>query len=80
MQFKVVERNDKQIKMSADGMLPMSMLINMTPIENGERTEVSTSIDINLPTMLKPFVGPHLQKAADQFGVMMGKIAGGEGI
>lgn len=80
MKFNIVERSESQIKMQADGMLPMAMLIQMSPKEDGAATEIVTSIDINLPAMLKPFVGPQIQKAADQFGVMMGNIASGNGI
>lgn len=79
MKFKVVERNDRQIKMAAEGILPMSMIVEMKPLGD-DLTELTTSIDINIPVMLKPFVGPQIQKAADQFGVMMAKIAGGNGV
>ena len=80
MRFNVTERNDRQVKMQAQGMLPMAMLIDLPPVDDGAATEVVTAIDINLPAMLKPFVGPQLQKAADQFGVMMGRIATGRGV
>lgn len=79
MRFNVVERDNSHIKMAAEGMLPMSMLVSLSPVGDSS-TEVSTSIDIQLPAMLKPFLGPQIQKAADQFGVMMGKIASGQGI
>jgi hypothetical protein len=45
-----------------------------------ERTEVTTDIDINIPAMLRPFIAPHMQRAADQFGELMGKVAAGNGI
>lgn len=80
MRFNVVERDNSHIKMESSALLPMSMVVSLKPTDNDNSTEVSTTIDIELPAMLKPFLGPQLQKAADQFGVMMGKIAAGTGI
>ena len=33
-------------------------------------------VDIDIPAMLRPLIGPQMQKVADQFGSAMGNIAG----
>lgn len=74
IKFKVVERSPQLIKMVAGGLLPMQMLISLA--EDGpSSTKVCTTIDIDLPVMLKPFVGPYMQKAADHFGTLLANIA-----
>jgi hypothetical protein len=53
--------------------------VNLTPL-TADSTEVTTDIDINIPAMLRPFIAPHMQRAADQFGTLMAKVAAGNGI
>jgi hypothetical protein len=50
------------------------MAINFKTITD-DTTEVTTVIDVELPAMLRPFVGPKMQQAADQFGVLMSRLA-----
>ena len=76
---KIEKMEKEQLDLSEKSYVHTYSTFDYTP--DGENsTEVSTSIDIQLPAMLKPFLGPQIQKAADQFGVMMGKIASGQGI
>jgi hypothetical protein len=78
--FRVVERSENLIKMSASQPLAMSLNVNMAPTDSAASTELTTVIDINIPVFLKGMLAPHLQKAADQFGTLMAKIAEGNGI
>jgi hypothetical protein len=66
--------------MSASQPLAMSLNVNMAPTDSAASTELTTVIDINIPVFLKGMLAPHLQKAADQFGTLMAKIAEGNGI
>ena len=54
--------------------VPIVMSINLENIDN-EKTLVTTCIDVEIPAMLKPLVGPKLQEAAEKFGDMIGNIA-----
>lgn len=80
VRFEVVERTPQAIVMQAQGLLPMQMRVDMQPDTNPDSTIVTTAIDIDLPLMLRPFVGPHMQKAADQFGSLIEQIATGNGL
>ena len=44
--------------------------------EAGTGTDVTPTIDVEVPAMLKPFVGPKMQQAADQFGAMLTNLLG----
>ena len=72
IRFEVTERVEpsKVVCKAANSPLPIVMAINLAPV--GETsTEVSTTIDVEIPVMLKAFIGPKLQHVADQFGTMM---------
>ena len=72
IRFEVTERVEptKVVFKAANSPLPIVMAINLAPIDENT-TEVSTSIDVEIPVMLKAFIGPKLQQVADQFGTMM---------
>ena len=72
IRFEVTERveSTKVVFKAANSPLPIVMAINLAPIDENT-TEVSTSIDVEIPVMLKAFIGPKLQQVADQFGTMM---------
>ncbi len=74
--FGVTERvAPTKIVFSAVGSpIPLTMRIDLREVDP-EQTEVLTSIDVDLPAMLKPFVGPKLQEAADKFSLMIGNLA-----
>ena len=65
----------KRVAFTANGApVPIVMSINLENIDN-EKTLVTTCIDVEIPAMLKPLVGPKLQEAAEKFGDMIGNIA-----
>ena len=50
--------------------VPLTMELDIEP--NGDNaSQIQTVIDVEIPAMLKPFVGPQLQKAADKFGELI---------
>lgn len=70
-----VERTPEVIRLQAEGSpVPMGLEVKFKPVGD-ESTEVSGSIDVDLPMMLRPLVGPALQKAADQFGELFARLA-----
>jgi hypothetical protein len=77
--FRVKERSANRVVMGASSPMAMELTVDLLPID-ATSTNVATTVDIDIPMMLKPMIGPMLQKAADQFGDLMGKIAGGNGI
>ncbi len=73
--LRAVERTPKGIRLQAENSpVPINLLIDFN--ENGpDCTEVSGALDVDIPMMLRPLVGPALQKAADQFGTLFGHLA-----
>ncbi len=74
--FKVTERDDRHIVLACSFPLPISLTINLSPVaDDAAKTEVSTDVDIEIPAMLRPIIGPQMQKVADHFSTAMGSIA-----
>ena len=72
--FKVTERDDRHIVLACS--FPFSLPINLSPVAaDAAKTEVSTDVDIEIPAMLRPIIGPQMQKVADHFSTAMGSIA-----
>ena len=72
--LKVVERTPRRIALMAVGSpVPMNLAIDITPLE-GDRSEIVSSMNVDIPAMLKPMVGGTLQKAVYQFGELMKKF------
>lgn len=75
MAFKVVERTPNHVEFKADGMIPLSLGVNLTSVDNDTRTDVSSEIDIEIPMMLRPLIGGKMQQVADMFGDLIAKLA-----
>ena len=77
MKFRIVERTaPKRVKFLADtGMIPINVFIDLTEA-GADATDVTATIDADIPMMLRPLVGPKLQEAADKFGEMFGQLNG----
>ena len=74
--FKVTERDDRHIVLACSFPLPISLTIHLSPVaDDAAQTEVSTDVDIEIPAMLRPIIGPQMQKVADHFSTAMGSIA-----
>ena len=76
MVLKVTERiPDKRVAFTAQGApVPLVMAINLEAAGD-DKTNVVTSIDVEIPAILKPMVGPKLQEAAEKFGDMIRNLA-----
>ena len=49
------------------------MALHIAPAGEQSST-VTAEIDVEIPAMLRPLVGPQLQKAADQIGTLIGAL------
>lgn len=75
VRMEVEECTPERIVLSAGGMLPMSINVELKGVDDNVATELETAIDINIPVMLRPLVAPHLQQTADQFGLLIARLA-----
>lgn len=67
--FKIAERvAPSRVSFTAAGA-PVPLLLSVDLKNEGENaTSVTPSIDIDIPAMLRPFIGNKIQEAADRFG------------
>lgn len=77
MKFRIVERTaPSRVKFIADtGMVPINVFIDLAEAAP-DATDVTATIEAEIPMMLRPLVGPKLQEAADKFGEMFGQLNG----
>lgn len=54
--------------------VPMKMELGITSLGENE-SEVVSTIEVDIPAMLRPLVGPQLQKAADKFGELIAGLS-----
>lgn len=74
--FTVTERTPELVRMECRSPLPIALTIHLTPVaDKPENTSVVTDVDVEIPAMLRPFIAPHMQRAADEFGTMIGSLA-----
>lgn len=73
--FKIIERVEpvKIVFGTASSPVPLTMALNVAPAGDASST-VTAVIDVEIPAMLRPLVGPQLQKAADQLGSLIGTL------
>jgi hypothetical protein len=76
IKFQVMERvsPSKIVFGSPSSPVPMSMTLELTPVD-ASQTQVVTSIDVQIPAMLRPLVGGKLQEAADKFSQLMAQLS-----
>lgn len=79
MRFNVVERSDNRVVFQANGMLPLQLIVDLKGIDDDTRSEVVTTVDVEIPAIARPFVGGKIQQVADAFGDMMAKLANNDG-
>ncbi|MCC8176681.1 MAG: hypothetical protein LUC85_05440 [Bacteroidales bacterium] len=77
IEFKVVDRQpyNKITFGTPSSPIPLTMDLELTP-KGDDATEAVTKINVELPMMLRPLVGPKLQDAAEQFSKLLGQLAG----
>ena len=72
--LQVTERTPSRVCFSAVGSpLPINLAIDIKPIDSAS-SEITSSMDVEIPVFLKPMIGGTLQKAVDQFGEMIHRI------
>ncbi len=52
---------------AAGSPVPLQLSVDLRETAPGE-TELTPAIDIEIPAVVRPFVGPKIQEAADRFG------------
>lgn len=73
--LKAVERTAERVVLAAEkSPVPMKLEITFKPL-SADSTELQGAIDVEIPMMLKPLIGPTLQRAADQFGDLFANLA-----
>lgn len=72
IRFEITDRvaPNKVAFTAVNSPLPIGMTINLKALSENT-TEVLTEINLELPAVMRAFVGPKLQKVADKFGEMM---------
>lgn len=76
IEFTVVDRvrSSKIVFGTKSSPVPLSMELDIEP--TGESSSsVQTLIDVEIPAMLRPLIGPQLQKAADKFGELISGLS-----
>ncbi|MDE6444654.1 MAG: hypothetical protein K2K64_09600 [Muribaculaceae bacterium] len=73
--FRMTEKVEPTlIALSGEGSpVPLSLAMHITP-ESESSCKAKVEIDIEIPAMLKPMIGGHIQKMADQFGEVLKAI------
>ncbi|MDE7154072.1 MAG: hypothetical protein K2O00_06475 [Muribaculaceae bacterium] len=67
-------KEPEQIVYSAEhSPVPLNLVVDLKPVSENS-TEVTTSIDVELPMMLRPLVGPQMQKAADKLAEVISQL------
>lgn len=76
IKFIVKERiaPSKVVFGTASSPVPLTLTAHFLSTGSDTST-VSAEADVEIPAMLKPFVAPQMQKATDQFGLLIGQLA-----
>lgn len=73
--FVIKERKEpERIVYSAEkSPLPLDLVVDLKG-QSADTTQVITSIDVDLPLMLRPLVGPQMQMAADKLAELIAQL------
>lgn len=76
LRLEITEREEPtRIVLEAVGSpVPARVIVDLRAIDD-DTTELTPAMDVEIPMMLRPFVGPKLQQAADQFGALLTKLS-----
>ena len=77
IRFDIVERIEPTRIVFAAANMPvaMSLAVDLHPTD-AEHTEVTSTIDVEIPAMLRPLVGGKMQEAADRFTDLLSQLNG----
>lgn len=71
--FRVTERTPQQVLMNAEGT-PVPLVLKVEMDENAPAsTAVTCSVEVEIPAMLRAFVGPQLQKSVNMLSDVISK-------
>lgn len=67
--FKITERTaPTHVGLNAEGCpIPLKLTLDLADVD-GASTRLTPRVDIQIPAMLRPFIGNKIQEAADHFG------------
>lgn len=67
--FKITERTaPTHVGLNAEGCpIPLKLTLDLADVD-GSSTLLTPRVDIQIPAMLRPFIGNKIQEAADHFG------------
>lgn len=67
--FKITERTaPTHVGLNAEGSpIPLKLSIDLADVD-GASTRLTPRVEIQIPAMLRPFIGGKIQEAADKFG------------
>lgn len=70
--FKIKDRirPSKIVLGTESSPVPLTMEIDIDS-HGEEQSEVTTAIDVQIPAIVRPIIGPKLQEAADKFGELI---------
>ena len=76
--LKMPEKNrPADVKFEAQGSpVPLSVKLQLEEPE-AEKTLLTPVVEVEVPGMMLPFVGPKMQSAADQLSTLIGNLFGG---
>lgn len=74
--FEIKERvaPSKIVFGTASSPVPLTMEVNIAP-DGEDAAKVTTVIDVEIPAIVRPIIGPQLQKAADKFGELISGLS-----
>ncbi len=74
--FKVKEKVEptKIVFGTESSPVPLTMEVDIKPLTD-TTSEVETVIDVEIPAIVRPIIGPQLQKAADKFGELISGLS-----
>ena len=77
IRFDVVERVEPSHIMFRAANMPvaMSLAVDLEAVSD-DSTEVTSTIDVEIPAMLRPLVGGKMQEAADRFTDLIAQLNG----
>lgn len=67
--FKIIERTaPTHVGLNAEGCpIPLKLSLDLADVD-GASTRLTPRIEMQIPAMLRPFIGNKIQEAADKFG------------
>lgn len=74
--FKVKEKVEptKIVFGTESSPVPLTMAVDIKPLTD-TTSEVETVIDVEIPAIVRPIIGPQLQKASDKFGELISGLS-----